>query len=34
LGLWGERHEKTVLFEPSTNQFGYVTRGHPLPMQL
>ena len=25
-----ERHEKTVLFEPSTNQFGYVTRGYPI----
>ena len=23
-----ERHEKAVLFEPSTNQFGHVTRGY------
>ena len=30
MGLWVERHEKTVLFEPSTNQFGYVTRGYPI----
>jgi hypothetical protein len=35
LGYSGERHEKIVLFEPSTNQFGYVTRGYPIiPMQL
>ena len=30
IGIMGERHEKIVLFEPSTNQFGYVTRGYPI----